>query len=340
MYLQLGGYQRKPDPPEHGVRDGGGERPDITVNQYLNCRRWKQETFTSLSLHEMKTGGISNYLSLIKFSHTIFALPFAAIGFLAGMDAVGGSFDALLAVKVLACMIFARTAAMAFNRWADKDIDMINERTAVREIPAGKISANSALSFTIINAVLFVTTTWFINPICFYLSPVALIVILGYSYTKRFTSLSHVVLGVGLSLAPIGSYLAVTGEFALVPILFSCAVITWVSGFDIIYSLQDESFDRSQHLFSIPVWLGKRGALNVSILLHLFTSLFLLFAFMQGRYGMLSLTGWFIFTILLIYQHLIVKPNDLTRVNMAFFTTNGVASLMLAILVATDMWVL
>jgi 4-hydroxybenzoate polyprenyltransferase len=287
----------------------------------------------------MTTPVVKDYLSLIKFSHTIFALPFAAIGFLAGMDATGAGFDWFLALKVLLSMVFARTSAMAFNRWADREIDIQNERTAVREIPAGKISSNAALILTIISSGLFILTTWFINQLCFYLSPVALIVILGYSYTKRFTSFSHIILGVGLSLAPIGAYLSVTGEFALVPLLFSCAVITWVSGFDIIYSLQDENFDRAKNLYSIPVKLGAKGALYVSVVLHFFTSVFLLTAFTQGSYGWFSMAGWLLFTLLLVYQHLIVKPTDLTRINMSFFTTNGVASILLAILVATD-WLL
>ena len=279
---------------------------------------------------------IKNYLSLIKFSHTVFALPFAAIGFLAGV-ADGGSDDYVrLAVLVLLCMVFARSAAMAFNRWADREIDSKNARTSVREIPSGVISANSVLIFTVVMSVLFILTTWFINEICFYLSPVALIVVLGYSYTKRFTPYSHIVLGIGLSLAPIGAYLAVTGQFSLVPVLFSFAVITWVAGFDIIYSLQDEAFDREQDLYSIPSRFGKAGALNISVGLHVLTALFPLGAFTLGRYGTFSFVAWFGFTALLVYQHLIVKPNDLTRVNLAFFTTNGIASVMLAVLVFVD----
>lgn len=279
---------------------------------------------------------IKNYLSLVKFSHTVFALPFAAIGFLAGV-ADGGSDDYVrLAVLVLLCMVFARSAAMAFNRWADREIDSKNARTSVREIPSGVISANSVLIFTVVMSALFILTTWFINEICFFLSPVALIVVLGYSYTKRFTPYSHIVLGIGLSLAPIGAYLAVTGQFSLVPVLFSFAVITWVAGFDIIYSLQDEAFDREQDLYSIPSRFGKAGALNISVGLHVLTALFLLGAFTLGGYGTFSFVAWFGFTALLVYQHLIVKPNDLTRVNLAFFTTNGIASVMLAVLVYVD----
>ena len=159
-------------------------------------------------------------------------------------------------------MVFARSAAMAFNRYLDRNFDAKNPRTAIREIPAGIISANSALSFTVISSFLFIITCYFINRICFFLSPVALLIVLGYSYTKRFTPLCHLILGLGLSLAPIGAYLAVTAHFSLLPVLFSLSVIFWVSGFDIIYALQDEEFDKSQKLFSIPAWLGKAKALK------------------------------------------------------------------------------
>ncbi|MEY3240550.1 MAG: hypothetical protein RIR11_1988, partial [Bacteroidota bacterium] len=191
-----------------------------------------------------------NYLSLVKFSHTIFAMPFALTGFfLAVLEHKSGLNWILLGLVVL-CMVFARSAAMAFNRWLDRDIDAGNPRTAVREIPAGVISPNAALAFVVANCALFVATTFFINPICFYLSPVALLVILGYSYTKRFTWLCHFVLGLGLALAPVGAYLAVTGYFSWPPVLLGCTVLTWVAGFDIIYALQDESFDRSKQLHS------------------------------------------------------------------------------------------
>ena len=172
---------------------------------------------------------LSHYLSLIKFSHTIFAMPFAFIGFFLGLHTNRPllSTTALLQkfLLVMACMIFARSAAMAFNRYLDRSIDARNPRTAIREIPRGIVTPSSALFFTILNSLLFLTATWFINQICFWLSPVALAVILGYSYTKRFTALCHLVLGVGLSLAPIGAYLAVTGYFSLLPLLFSAAVI-------------------------------------------------------------------------------------------------------------------
>jgi len=238
------------------------------------------------------------------------------------------------------CMIFARNAAMAFNRYLDREIDAKNPRTKVRDIPAGRITAKNALLFTIINCVLFITATWFINPLCFWLSPIALLVILGYSVTKRFTALCHLVLGLGLSLAPIGAYLVVTGEFAILPILFSFAVLFWVSGFDIIYALQDEDFDRDEKLHSIPSYFGRKNALIISNVLHIFSALFVIaplflpFAAFNWPYY----TGLVIFISMLIYQHSLVKPNDLSRVNFAFMTTNGIASVAFAVCFLFDIY--
>lgn len=288
---------------------------------------------------------IRNYLSLIKFSHTIFAMPFAIIGFMVGIQAlqqegaavqIGWNFYTNLLLLVVLCMVFARSAAMAFNRYLDRHFDARNPRTAIREIPAGIISANNALWFTIIMSICFIATTWFINTLCFILSPVALLVILGYSFTKRFTPLCHFVLGLGLSLAPIGAFLAVTGYFAVVPVLFSCIVLFWVSGFDIIYALQDEDFDRQQGLQSVPAALGKYKALQVSRLLHLFVVVLLFTVLLYGGYGFLFAAGVGLFAGLLLYQHRLVSPTDLSKVNLAFFTTNGIASVLFAVLVIAD----
>ena len=309
---------------------------------------------------------VKNYLSLIKFSHTIFAMPFAMIGFFLGLfyysdygvSVVPGwhttvyepgiknlvfpfdnKWDSLLRlVLVILCMIFARSAAMSFNRYLDRSFDAKNPRTAIREIPAGILKANSVLLFTIVNCVLFITCTFFINRICFYLSPVALFVVLGYSYTKRFTPLCHLILGLGLSLAPIGAYLAVTGKFNLLPLLFSFAVIFWVSGFDIIYALQDEEFDKSQELHSIPAWLGKKNGLRVSELLHLLSAACVIVAGFFGHFGLLYWIGVAVFTGMLIYQHSIIKADDLRKVNLAFMTANGIASVVFAIFVIADLF--
>lgn len=282
---------------------------------------------------------ISHYLSLIKFSHTVFALPFAIIGFLLAVKKVR-FFDGNLFLYMVLCMVFARSAAMAFNRYIDRKYDALNPRTKNREIPAGVIGSSSALWFTILSSAAFVATTWLINPICFYLSPVALLVVLGYSYTKRFTALCHLVLGVGLSLAPIGAYLAVTGKFSLLPLLFSFTVLTWVSGFDIIYALPDAEFDRSQKLRSIPAWLGIKGALRFSEMLHLVTVSLLVLAGLRGNFSYLYWIGAAIFILLLVYQHLIVTPHDLSRVNLAFGTTNGIASVVFAAFTISDLLLL
>lgn len=287
---------------------------------------------------ESKTNTLSNYLSLVKFSHTIFALPFAIIGYFIAITYTDAKFDIKLFALVVLCMVFARSAAMAFNRYIDRNIDLQNARTAIREIPAGIVKPKSALLFVIANCILLVTTTYFINPLCFYLSPVALAVILGYSLTKRFTALCHLILGLGLSLAPIGAYLAVTGEFDWLPLFFSFAVLFWVSGFDIIYALQDEDFDRSKNLKSIPVLLGKKGALMLSNVLHLISVGFIVYAGIYAEFTLWYWIGASIYALLLFYQHTLVKPNDLSKVNLAFFTTNGIASVVFAVFVLIDLY--
>ena len=278
---------------------------------------------------------MKKYLSLIKFSHTIFALPFAIIGFFLTYPESDISY--LTFIYVMMCMVFARSAAMAFNRYIDRDIDTINPRTSeIREIPSKKIKPSSALKFVILNSILFIITTFLINQLCFLLSPIALIIILGYSYTKRFTFLCHFVLGIGLSLSPIGAYLAVTETFDILPIYFSMIVLFWVAGFDIIYSLQDEKFDTENHLNSIPVYLGKKNALLLSRFLHFISFLILVFIGTKYNFGMYYLIGGAIFSFLLIYQHTLVKHNDLKKVNIAFFTTNGIASIAFGFFVILD----
>ena len=286
---------------------------------------------------------IKNYLSLVKFSHTIFALPFAMIGFFLGRYSLTTpqSVNELMLkfVLVLICMVTARSAAMAFNRWLDAKYDALNPRTAIREIPAGIITSKNALLFTIGAAILFIVTCFFINPLCMALSPVALFVILFYSYTKRFTALCHLVLGVGLSLAPIGAYIAVTGHFDLLPVLFSFTVLFWVSGFDIIYALQDEAFDKEHQLHSIPAAVGKANALRVSELLHLLAAACVVFAGIHGHFSWAYWLGVAVFIGMLIYQHSIVKPTDLRKVNLAFMTANGIASVVFAVFVLLDIFI-
>lgn len=245
----------------------------------------------------------------------------------------------MLFILVILCMVFARSAAMAFNRYLDRKWDALNPRTAIREIPKGIITPKNALAFTVINCLLFIVCCFFINPLCLALAPVALAVVLGYSYTKRFTPLCHLVLGLGLSLAPIGAYIAVTGQFHWLPILFSFTVLFWVSGFDIIYALQDEEFDKSNQLYSIPAAVGKTKALNISRLLHLSSFACVVAAGIFGAFGWVYWIGVFVFGMMLIYQHSIVKPHDLRRVNVAFITANGIASVVFSLFVIADMFV-
>lgn len=243
-----------------------------------------------------------------------------------------------LILLVVLCVLFARNAAMAFNRYADLEFDIKNPRTSGRELPRHIISRPAAMAFIIINALLFMGTAWLLNFMCFLLSPVALLVVLGYSLTKRFTALSHVFLGLGLSLAPIGAYIAVTSHFALTPLLFSFSVIFWVAGFDIIYAMQDVAFDKREQLRSIPVLLGKKKALVLSAIFHFISVGFLVAAGLIGPFGMVYWAGMLIYTTLIIYQHMLVRPNDLTRVNLAFFTLNGIASVVYACFVIADLY--
>ena len=287
---------------------------------------------------------IKNYLSLVKFSHTIFAMPFALIGFVLGLRYNWIEHITVQNVwtkffLVIICMVTARSTAMAFNRYLDRHFDKLNPRTAIREIPAGIIKAEKALIFIGINMALFIIATYFINSICFYLSPVAFFVTLFYSYTKRFTYLCHLVLGVGLALAPIGAYLAVTGSFALLPLLFSFAVIFWVSGFDIIYALQDIDFDQSQSLYSIPSYWGLEKALNIARVLHVFSAMFVIVAFYIGGFHFIYLLGLAVFIGMLLYQHSIVKPTDLSKVNIAFMTANGIASVVFGVIVIASIFI-
>ncbi len=283
---------------------------------------------------------INKYLSLVKFSHTIFGLPFAIIGFCLAIHSGQATFSWQKFVLVLSCMVFARSAAMGFNRYIDRKFDSKNPRTVIREIPAGKISPAAALIFVIVCCLGFVISAYLINKLCFYLSPVALVVILGYSYTKRFTPLCHLILGVGLGLAPIGAYIALTEQFAVLPVLVSILVFFWVSGFDIIFALQDDEFDKSENLKSIPVYLGRKNALRLSEAFHFIAALLVITIYFYGNFGWLYLIGMLAFISLLVFQHVIVKPNDLSRVNLAFGTTNGIASLAFCVFVCCDIFLL
>lgn len=300
------------------------------------------EEITASGQHSLSKG-VKNYLSLVTFSHTIFAMPFALVGFTLGVSRTG-HFDWWLLLKVVLCMVFARSAAMAFNRYLDRDIDALNPRTRKREIPAGVISERSAFAFVVINCLVFILTAYLINPLCFYLSPVALAVILGYSYTKRFTALCHYVLGIGLGLAPVGAYLAVTASFDWIPVILGGMVLTWVAGFDIIYSLQDDRFDQENRLHSIPSLLGRKNALIVSNISHMISAagLICILILMKDSFPQVSYIGYLgaaVFLVMLAYQHTLVSENDLKRVNIAFMTTNGIASLVFGALIIIDFFI-
>ncbi|MEN8115892.1 MAG: UbiA-like polyprenyltransferase [Bacteroidota bacterium] len=278
-------------------------------------------------------GRLLNYSRLVKFEHTIFALPFALIGFFMAMEQESASLSFKLLALVLLCMVFARNAAMGFNRYLDREFDKQNPRTAIREIPAGILEPKSVMFFVVANSVLFIAATWFINTLCFYLSPVALFVILFYSYTKRFTPLCHFVLSLGLAIAPIGAYLAVAGKFNWLPLAVGFVVFFWVSGFDIIYALQDEEFDKGLNLKSVPSLLGKKRALTVAKFIHLASAVFVIIVAVLIPANLLQWIGSAVFIALLFYQHTLVKYNDLKRVNLAFFTTNGIASVIYGVFV-------
>jgi 4-hydroxybenzoate polyprenyltransferase len=282
----------------------------------------------------------NRYLSLVKFSHTVFALPFALIGFSLAIHSGQAFFSLQKFILVIACMVLARSAAMAFNRYIDRKFDAKNPRTAVREIPAGTISPASALTMVVVCCMGFIICTYLINPLCFYLAPVALLVVLGYSYTKRFTPLCHLILGVGLSLAPIGAYIALTERFDALPVLFSVLVFLWSSGFDIIYALQDDEFDKSQNLKSIPVYMGRKNALRLSEVFHFLAACIIIGGYFLGNFGWLYIIGAAAFVSLLIYQHTLVKPNDLSKVTLAFGTTNGIASVVFCIFVCSDIFLI
>lgn len=271
-------------------------------------------------------------MRLVKFSHTIFAMPFALLSFTYAWVTLQPEFNlALLLLQVVGCMVFARNVAMGFNRWADRKIDAENPRTAMREIPAGKISSRGAVIFVVVNAILFIATTVTINPLCAYLSPVALAVVMFYSYCKRFTALAHIVLGVSLGIAPVGAYIAVAGTTCLECWLLASVVVAWCSGFDIIYALQDAEFDRQRGLHSIPSYFSARVSLIISALLHVASvGLLVLFAMSQPESWLLY-TGCALFAIILGLEHYLVTPTKQRNIGIAFGTLNAMASMSLAI---------
>ena len=273
---------------------------------------------------------IGDYMGLVKFSHTIFAMPFALMAFVFALKSTESEFSWILLLQIIGCMVFARNVAMGFNRWTDWKIDRDNPRTASREIPAGKISPKSALIFVIVNALLFVAVSSSINLLTAVLSPVALAVIMFYSYCKRLTSLAHIVLGISLGIAPSAAYIATTGTLTFAPCLISLLVLTWCGGFDIIYALQDLDFDRQNGLHSIPVRFGVKGALYISIALHAISIASLILFSLYCPQGWLLWIGEALFCGCIILEHILVTPTHQRSIGIAFGTLNGIASLTLA----------
>lgn len=270
------------------------------------------------------TGAFVETLKMIKIEHSVFALPF---GLLTAFIAAGGLPEPRVLGLIVMAMVLARSAAMAFNRFLDAEIDAHNPRTVIRAIPAGRLSRTYALGFTLICTALFMMVARLLNPLALMLSPVVMVVLLGYSWTKRVTSLCHLVLGVALGLSPLGAWIAVTGQFHWLPIQLGVAVMGWVAGFDIIYACQDIDFDRSQGLLSIPAWLGVGRSLVVSRLLHLVMIALITWVGFQVGLGWLYWVGVGAVILCLVYEHSLVWGGRLDKVDMAFFTMNGVVSL-------------
>ena len=274
-----------------------------------------------------------DFLSLVVFAHTVFALPFAL---LSAVLAANGVPHGRTLLWILVAMVGARSAAMSFNRIVDRHIDARNPRTARREIPAGVVSPAAAAFFCAGSAALFVLAAAQLNRLCLVLSPVALAIVLGYSYAKRVTSFAHLLLGLALAIAPVGAWVAVTGAFALPPVLLGFAVLFWVAGFDVIYSLQDEEFDRAEGLRSIPARFGAARALQIARLFHGTTLVLLYSVFLAVSGGWLFGAAVVVAGLFLVRQHRLVSPGDLSRVNAAFFTANGWLSVAVFVLGAAD----
>ena len=273
-------------------------------------------------------------LESIKFEHTIFALPFAFLGaFLAAQGFPGWE----TSLWIMVAMFGARSAAMSFNRLVDRQDDSLNPRTAHRPLPQGFLTSRFVVLFTAANSLLFIFSSWMLNELAFQLSPIALAIILFYSYTKRFTTLSHLVLGLSLAIAPVGGWVAVRGEISLAPFYVAAAVLFWVGGFDIIYACQDCEFDRRLGRFSVPSKWGIGAALQIAALFHVLMVICLMVAFFYFKLSLLSWIGLVLVAAGLIYEHSLVRPGDLSHLNAAFFTLNGVISVVLVLFVGLDL---
>jgi 4-hydroxybenzoate polyprenyltransferase len=287
--------------------------------------------------HVRGRGTLVDYSNLVKLPHTVFAMPFALVG------ATIASYQHAITITQVALILLAftsaRFAAMGFNRIVDREIDARNPRTAMRELPSGALSLRQAVTAVVVMSLLFMYAAWQLNPLCGWLSPVALGWVLFYSYTKRFTRWSHLVLGMSLSIAPVGGYLAIAGQWsdpAWVLLVLAAAVASWVAGFDILYALQDERFDVEQGLHSIPAAVGAAGAVRISQVLHAITVASLIAVGVGTGAGWLYGAGVLVAASLLLYEHSLVKPDDLRRLDAAFFTMNGVISIAFFIFVLAE----
>ncbi|TCK60647.1 UbiA-like polyprenyltransferase [Seleniivibrio woodruffii] len=279
---------------------------------------------------------LKTFLSMIKVEHTLFALPFAFTGMFLAAD---GLPDLRTVGLIALAVLGARSGAMGFNRIADAKIDARNPRTEKRDIPAGKISVVEASLYTVLSFALYFLAAYLLNPLCFYLSPVPFIVFILYSYTKRFTFLCHIVLGVALGIAPIGAWAAVTGDINLGISLLGLAVLFWVSGFDIVYACQDIEFDKSEGLFSIPRFLGLSRSLMLARLFHLTAFGLFFYTWHYFQMGFIYLAGILLSGGFMVYQHAIIKPSDLSRLGMAFFNLNAYISVTICIFTFVDIMV-
>jgi 4-hydroxybenzoate polyprenyltransferase len=270
---------------------------------------------------------------MIKFEHTVFALPFAFIGALLARKGLPTGWQV---GWIIAAMIGARSAAMSFNRIADARYDKWNPRTRGRALPRGTLSVQFAVIFTLAMSGLFILSAWELNSLCFYLSFPTLAILLGYSYTKRFTSLSHLVLGFSIGCAPLAAWLAIRGQFAWPPVLLSASVMFWVAGFDLIYALQDIEFDRMAKLFSVPAKWGIGPALRISTIFHGATVILLAATALLSGLGWIAFAGIAIVAGILYWEHRLVTPQDLSRINIAFFNLNGYVSILLLLTFAGD----
>ncbi len=290
---------------------------------FSTCARIKALRNTMGSILEK----LRTTLSMIKFEHTLFALPFAFLGAILAANGMPTWWQILW---ITIAMVGARSAAMTFNRIVDRDIDARNPRTANREIPSGKLSVGFAWAFLYVSIGVFLLASYSLNWLTFALSPVALLFVLGYSYAKRFTAFAHLILGIALAISPSAAWIAVRGTLdSEVPVLLSVLVLMWTAGFDVLYACQDYEFDKRSGLRSIPARFGIKNSLWIARLFHLQAFVVLILLYLVTGLGWLALAGVIAVGLLLAYQHTLVKPNDLSRMNAAFFTTNAFVSIIL-----------